>query len=656
MDKQENLGKMGRNYSKNKYLCRYLGAVVPFRGVFPLTVKDSSMQNNCHLSRLVFEQAKKYGSRPALSYRDYTVNRWIPISWNAFAETVRKVSLALLKFGVGVQENIAVFSQNKPESLFVDFGAYGIRVVTIPFYATSSGAQVSYMLNDAQVRILFVGEQQQYDTAFSVISVSRTLEKIVIFDPTVKKNPQDHVSVYFKDFINDAMASDLSAEKEEYALRMQQANYKDLCNILYTSGTTGQSKGVMLTYGQYREGFRVNDMVLPLSDNDVFLNFLPFTHVFERAWCYLGLTEGALQCINLRPADVLQSLQEVHPTCMSSVPRFWEKVYQAVLDKLDNGSFMERKLIREALEVGKRYWVNYRSKGKNAPMGLTLQYKLYDKTVIRLLRKTLGLERANIFPTAGAAVSPQVEQFVHAAGLNMIVGYGLTESLATVSCDVPGKPVTLGSVGRLIDGIEIKFGENDEILLRGKTITPGYYKKDSATKEAIDADGWFHTGDAGYMKDGELFLRERIKDLFKTSNGKYIAPQMIESKLVLDRYFDQVVIVADKRKFVSALIVPDYKLLEQVAKERGIAFSSKADLCRTEEIHQFYSERIDTLQQDLAHYEKIKRFVLLPEPFTMDNGELTNTLKVRRRVVYEHYAQQIDRMYAEAEAEQNGSH
>lgn len=609
------------------------------------------MQNNSHLSKLVFEQAKKYGNRPALSYRDYTLNKWIPISWNTFAEKVRSVSLALLHFGVRVQENIAVFSQNKPETMFTDFGAYGIRVVTIPFYATSSAAQVSYMLNDAQVRILFVGEQQQYDTAFSVISVAQTLEKIVIFDREVKRNPKDHLSVYFDDFLTDALAHDLTTEKAEYAQRMQQANFKDLCNILYTSGTTGQSKGVMLTYGQYHEGFRVNDLVLPLSDSDVFLNFLPFTHVFERAWCYLGLTEGALQCINLRPADVLRSMQEVQPTCMSSVPRFWEKVYQAVLDKLDNGSFMERKLIREALEVGKRYWVNYRSKGKKAPIGLSLQYKLYDKTIIHLLRKTLGLERANFFPTAGAAVSPQVEQFVHAAGINMVVGYGLTESLATVSCDVPGQPVSLGSVGRPIDGLEIKFGENDEILLRGKTITPGYYKRESATKEAIDADGWFHTGDAGYMKNGELFLRERIKDLFKTSNGKYIAPQMIESKLVLDRYFDQAVVVADKRKFVSALIVPDYKLLEEYAQTHGITYANRAELTSNADILKFFCDRIETLQQDLAHYEQIKRFILLPEPFTMENGELTNTLKVRRRVVYEHYAQQIDKMYADAEAQ-----
>ena len=237
------------------------------------------MQNNCHLSKLILEQAKKYGDRAALSYRDYAQKKWLPISWKQFALNVQKVSYALLRLGVKVQENIAVFSQNKPETHYVDFGAYGIRVVTIPFYATSSAAQITYMLNDAQVRFLFVGEQQQYDVAFSVISVARTLEKIIIFDRSVKKNDSDHLSVYFDDFLKEELAGGLDDDiKAEYKQRQADANDDDLCNILYTSGTTGQSKGVMLTYGQYREGFRVNDAVLPLSENDVFLNFLPYTH------------------------------------------------------------------------------------------------------------------------------------------------------------------------------------------------------------------------------------------------------------------------------------------------------------------------------------------------------------------------------------------
>lgn len=615
-------------------------------------LKRKVMQNNCHLSRLIHEQAKRYGERTALSYRDYDRGEWLPVSWNKFSAIVAAVSRSLLSMGVGVQENLAVFSQNKPECLYVDFGAYGVRAVTIPFYATSSGAQVVYMMNDAGVRYLFVGEQQQYDVVISVAPLCATLERVIIFDPKVERSKKDSLSIYFDEFLKLGEAGDYG---REHAARMEAATFDELANILYTSGTTGQSKGVMLTHGMYHEGFRVNDRVLPLSEKNIFLNFLPFTHVFERAWCYLGLTEGAQQAVNLRPADVLQSLQEVHPTCMSSVPRFWEKVYQAVLEKMDNGSFMERRLIREALETGARYWETYKSKGKNPPVGLSLKYQVYSNTIIKLLRKTLGLERANFFPTAGAAVSPEVERFVHAAGLNMVCGYGLTESTATVSCDIPGMPVSLGSVGRLIDKLEIKFGENDEILLRGKTITPGYYKKETSTKAAFDADGWFHTGDAGYLKNGELFLKERIKDLFKTSNGKYIAPQMIESKLSIDRYIEQVVIVADQHKFVSALIVPDYRLLEKFAAEKGILFGSREGLCREPAVVEMISERIETLQQELAHYEKVKRFRLLPEPFSMEKGELTNTLKIRRGVVYEHYAGLIARMYAEAEQEHGKS-
>ena len=319
----------------------------------------------------------------------------------------------------------------------------------------------------------------------------------------------------------------------------------------------------MITHEMYHVAIEANDAVLPLSENDVLLNFLPFTHIFERAWSYLGLCEGAELAVNLVPQDVLQSMREVHPTCMSAVPRFWEKVYHGVLEKLEHSSFLERRLIKDALEVGKRY-SRPKAAGSRVPMGLALSYNLYEKTVIRLLRRTLGLERANFFPTAGAAVSPVVEEFVHATGIRMVVGYGLTESTATVSCDIIGMPYTIGSVGRVISGLELRIGDNEEILLRGRTITPGYYKKESITKHAIDADGWFHTGDAGYLKNGELFLKERIKDLFKTSNGKYIAPQMIETKLVVDRLFEQALVVADQRKFVSASSCPTISCLRSM--------------------------------------------------------------------------------------------
>ena len=283
------------------------------------------------------------------------------------------------------------------------------------------------------------------------------------------------------------------------------------------------------------------------------------------------------------------------------------------------------------------------------PPLLALKRTFYDRTVCSVLRKTLGLDRGNFFPTAGALVSREVETFVHAAGIRMIVGYGLTESTATVTCDRPEQPITPGSVGRFVDGLEYKIGANDEILLRGKTITPGYYNKISTTQQVIDADGWFHTGDAGYVKDGELFLKERIKDLFKTSNGKYIAPQAIESKLSVDSYIEQAVVVADRRKFVSALIVPNYALLEAYAKEKGLTYGSREALCDNPRIHEMLQERIDLLQQELANYEKVKHFILLPQPLSIENGELTNTLKVKRAVVYERYKEEIDRLYEEAE-------
>ena len=600
------------------------------------------MLNETPLCRVVHSQAEKYGERVALRYRDYDLGKWMDISWNEFSRRVRLVSNALLELGVGVQENVATFSQNKPECLMVDFGAYGIRAVTIPFYATSSEHQVQYMVSDANIRYIFVGEQYQYDIALRVQQMNPHVKKLIIFDPKVQKNPQDQASIYFDEFLQ--MGEGLT-HQEEVERRSDELNPDDLANILYTSGTTGLSKGVMQTHRQYAAGFRGHVTALPLSDKDVILNFLPFTHIFERAWSYLCICYGCTLCVNLRPQDALQSMLEVHPTCMSAVPRFWEKVYAGVQEKIHQSSPVQRTLMLDALRVGKEYNVKYRMRGLVPPIGLKMKYKFYEKTVIALLLKNLGLERQNFFPTAGAAVPVEVEEFVHAAGIGMIVGYGLTESTATVSCDRWNQPITLGSVGRVLEGVTVKIGDNNEILLKGETITKGYYRKAEVTANAIDKDGWFHTGDAGYLKDGELFLTDRIKDLFKTSNGKYIAPQMIESKLVVDRYIDQIVIIADQHKFVSALVIPDYAVLEAWARKHNIQFSSRTELCHDPDVRDFVMERIETLQQEFAHYEQVKRITLLPEPFSMERGELTNTLKVKRPVVYENYKKEIEKMY-----------
>lgn len=600
--------------------------------------------NTSYLSLLIQRQAQKYGERVALKYRDYATSTWIPVSWNQFSEKVSKVSRALVALGVQAQENIGVFSQNKPECLYTDFGAFGVRAVTVPLYATSSEAQVHYILQDAAIRFLFVGEQYQYDVASRVQNLCHTLKRIIVFDSSVKLAPGDTNSLYYEDFL--ALGDNMELQQQVDKLTAE-SSPQDLANILYTSGTTGESKGVMLHHSCYEAALKAHHgRLTTLGEQDVVMNFLPFTHIFERAWSYYCLDRGCVLCINLRPQDIQKTIKEVRPTAMCSVPRFWEKVYAGVLEKINETTGLKKMLMLDALKVGKAHNIDYLMNGKTPPAMLRAKYKFYDKTIYSLLKKTIGIENGNFFPTAGAAIPEKVEEFVHSVGINMVAGYGLTETTATVSCGWIGD-YRIGSVGRLMPGLELKFGEDNEILLRGETITKGYYKKEAITRNALTEDGWFHTGDAGYMKDGFLYLTERIKDLFKTSNGKYIAPQAIETKMVVDRYIDQISIIADQRKFVSALIVPEYQQVENYAKDHHIAYTDMKDLLQKTEIQELFRMRIETLQQEFAHYEQIKRFTLLPEPFSMERGELTNTLKIKRPVLLKNYAAEIEKMYEE---------
>ena len=600
------------------------------------------MQTNSHLSVLIHDQARKYGNRSVLTFRPFGSLQWKTVTWNQFSLRVKQVSNAMLNLNIKPQENIAVFAQNCIHYLYTDFGAYGVKAVSIPFYATSSETQIQFMINDAQVRVLVVGEQEQYDKALRVFTLCPSLERIIIFDESVRISPNDPNAMYFSDFLK--LGEGLPRQTEVENL-WKTADFNDICNILYTSGTTGDSKGVVLTYGQYQAALEANDKCVSVGEGDRSISFLPLTHIFERGWAYLCLSEGAEIIINTYPKEIQDSIRETHPTCMSSVPRFWEKVYQAVKDKIDRSGAVQKKMFAYALSVGRKYNIEYLSHAKRPPLPLALEYKVVDKTILSLVRKTMGLIKPNIFPTAGAYVSPEVEEFIHSIGLNMVVGYGLTESLATVSCDHLSEGYTLGSVGRPIEGIQIKIGENDEILLKGPTITRGYYKRDSINAVSFDEDGFFHTGDSGYLKDGELFLKERIKDLFKTSNGKYIAPQQIEALLLVDKFVDQAAVIADQRKFVSALIVPAYSQLEEWARDNVVSYSTIDELCAHPKVNAMMKERIDTLQQTLSHYEQIKRFTILPKPFSMESGELTNTLKLRRQVVNKNYKEFIDKMY-----------
>ena len=597
-----------------------------------------------HLSVLVHRRAEKYGDKVALKYRDYETSQWIPITWNQFSQTVRQVANALVELGVQEEENIGIFSQNKPECLYVDFGAFANRAVTIPLYATSSPAQAQYIINDAQIRYIFVGEQFQYDAAFSVFGFCQSLQQLIIFDRAVVRDPRDMTSIYFDEFLETGKGLPNNDIVEE---RTSRASDDDLANILYTSGTTGEPKGVMLHHSNYIEAFRIHDIrLVDMSDQDVSMNFLPLTHVFEKAWTYLCIHKGVQICINLRPVDIQTTIKEIRPTLMCSVPRFWEKVYAGVQEKIAQETGLKKAMMLDAIKVGKIHNIDYLRKGKTPPLMNQLKYKFYEKTIYSLLKKTIGIENGNFFPTAGAAVPDEICEFVHSVGINMLVGYGLTESTATVSCFL-NQGYEIGSVGTVMPDVEVKIGDENEILLRGKTITKGYYKKAEATAAAIDKDGWFHTGDAGYLKGDQLYLTERIKDLFKTSNGKYVSPQALETKLAIDRYIDQIAIIADQRKFVSALIVPVYGFVKDYAKEKGIEYKNMEELLQHPKILGLFRARIDTLQQQFAHYEQVKRFTLLPEPFSMERGELTNTLKLKRPIVAKNYKEVIDKMYEE---------
>ena len=597
-----------------------------------------------HFAELIHRQAEKYGNRTALKHRDNATGKWLKISWREFSDKVMLTAKAMAEFGIKVQENIGVYSQNMPQCLYTDFGAYGNRVVSIPMYATNSPGQIEYIINDAKIRTLFVGEQLQYNNAFKVQKDSKYLERLVVFDPAVKMNPEDKTSIYFDDFLR---LGDNAHAESTVKIRMTEAVPEDLATIIYTSGTTGESKGVMLPHSCYLEAMRIHDVRLPLvTDKDLSMSFLPMTHIFEKAWCYYCLHKGVTIAINQDPKMIQKTLPEVHPTLMCNVPRFWEKVYAGVHEKINSASPAMKKIFLDAIETGRKYNLEYKNKGIPAPCGLKLKFQFYNKTVFTLLKRVLGIERGRFFPVAGAPLSDTVNEFLQSVNIPLAYGYGLSEATATV-CFYPEIGFQFGSIGEVMPGVQVKIDPgNNEILVKGKTVMSGYYNKPEEMKKAFTEDGFFRTGDAGRLEGNTLFFTERIKDLYKTSNGKYIAPQAIEMVMSGDNYIEQIAVIGDQRKFVSALIVPVYPLLEKYAGEKGISFESREELVKNKDIIRFIEARVEEHQKNLASYEKIKRFTLLPEPFMM-GCELTDTLKLRRPVVLQKYATEIEAMYEE---------
>ncbi len=597
------------------------------------------------LTDLISDQAHKYGNREALSFREAGAESDVSIGWDQLSLRVDVMACALASRGIEPGDTVAIFSQNRPEILITDFAAFSLRAIPVSIYATSSREQVEYIVNDSRASILFVGDDSQLDTAIAAAPACPGLKLIVAMRGDVSKPSPVEVVAF------DAMLLDGEEKRPQLLVNVversrEAAQPSDTATLIYTSGTTGEPKGAVLTHSCFNAAFEIHrERLTNIDDTMTSVSFLPLSHIFEKAWTYLCLYLGVRVHINLDPREVQATLRRVNPSFMCSVPRFWEKVYTVIQDKMSVMSPLRRAVLNRALKVGLRRNIDYLGSGRKVPLPLELSYRFYDRQVFGPLRRVIGVDKGVMFPTAGAPISPEIVRFLRGCGINILVGYGLSETTATVTC-FPFVGYEIGSVGTVMPRVQIRIGDDNEVLVKGPTVMREYFNKPQETAQAFTADGWFRTGDAGYIDNtGALILTERIKDLLKTANGKYIAPQAIESRLAQDPYIEQTAVIADKRKFVSALIVPNFEKLLQYAAERGIDATSPEALVGSPEIHELIASRLEPLQQGLAPFEHIKRFTLLPEPFTMEAGELTNTLKMRRGVIAEHYSAVIDAMY-----------
>ena len=597
------------------------------------------------LTDLVRHQAARYGAaRQAFSVIDVEGGRLIPSTWGDFMRDVDNMAYALDTLGVKPGDMIAVLSPNSPKIWITDFACFRNRAVPVAIYATSSPEQIQYIINDAAARFILVGTQKLYESVRSIAPECPTLEKIIASDEIIFED-SDNTSLRFSEVL-EIGASAPESVRTEVEYRTAQAIPDVIATLIYTSGTTGEPKGAVLPHSCFNSALAAHHKALSyLSDSDTSVCFLPLSHIFEKAWSYLCFTLGIRVDCNFNPKQVQDALRIARPTCMCSVPRFWEKVYTGIQEKIEHMKGLQKMLVSRALKVGAKRNLDYKRLGLKVPALLEAEYRFYEKKVFSKVHHVIGLDNGCFFPTAGAPVSSTIVEFLHAIGINIVVGYGLSETTASVSF-FPRVGYVIGTVGEPLPDVQVKIGENSEILVKGPTVMRGYHNRPEENDKAFTPDGWFRTGDAGIMdSSGSIILTERIKDLFKTSNGKYIAPQVLESRLGQDRYIEQVAVIGDQRKYVTAIIIPAFEALKEYAAKHGISYSSLEELVNNSEIRNFIEQRIESLQKGLAGFEKIKRFTLLPKEFTIESGELTNTLKIRRPVVNRHYAQEIEAMY-----------
>jgi len=587
---------------------------------------------------MVLERASRYGSRDVFRYKVGDSNSYKGISWSELVDKTQNVSRALKVLGFGFADNIGIFSDNRPEWVIADLGILGVRGVVVPFYATSSKQQIKYIVDETEMRLIFAGNQDQYEKALWLLENTESVKTIVVFDPNITSKDKNIIS--WSDFLNLAEQNEFSLELNQL---IQEAQPDDLATIIYTSGTTGESKGVMLTHASFIYTFKIHDERLDVFDTDISACFLPLSHVFERTWTYYILHCGATNVFIENPREIVKQLPIIKPTVMCAVPRFFEKTYEGVQLEISKWSSIKRSFFNWAISIGHKR-SDFLCNNEKPSLGFTIKYSIADKLVLQKFRSLFG-GKIRFMPCAGAAISPSHIRFFHATGIFVTYGYGATETSATVSCFKSDR-YDFNSSGSIMPRIEVRISHEGEILIKGGTIFKGYYKKPEETNKVL-IDGWYYSGDQGYLtENGDLVMTDRIKDLMKTSVGKYISPQRIELIFSQDPYIDQIIPIGDNQKYVTAIIVPSFEMLKKESERMGIDSMSSSDLIQQSRIINFIQERIDIIQADFTPYEKVVKFRLLSEPFSIQNGALTNTLKVRRNTLIEQYRDLIEEMYS----------
>ena len=598
-------------------------------------MNEEAIVDSKHLAAMIQESAQKFGNKTALRYKEK--RHWKEISYREFGQKITSAAAALLEEGIEPGDMVGIFAQNSPEWAIADFAVMCARAVSVPIYATNTVKQAEYIVNEAEIKILFVGDQSHYDKVKAFLPGQKQIKKIIVFNRNVALDVNE--SVYLDDFLRQG---EQSARRKEIAVIAKAGQSDDIATLIYTSGTTGEPKGAILTHANFYSQFLALDERFKVGISDRSLCFLPLSHAYERAWSYYIFLCGAENNYVSNPKDIVVFMPEVQPTCMVSVPRLYEKIYATVYDRLEKAPASKKKIFSWALDIGRTYAYKKKDKKLINPV-LAIKHAVADKLVLSNIRAVVGGPK-NFFSAGGAPLAREIEEFFFAAGLLICQGYGLTETSPMISCNSP-VAFKFGTVGKPILGCEVRIGEFGEILARGPNIMKGYYKKPRETAEAFE-DGWFKTGDVGRIdEDGFLVITDRIKDLIITSQGKNVAPQHIETAVGKDFYIEQIVALGDKRKYISALVVPAFPALEQYARENKITFDSRNELIQKPEIIEFYSKRIKDLSSELANYEKIVRFTLIPNEFSQDAGELTPTMKIKRKVVAQKYQDIIDKMY-----------